>query len=90
MFGSKGGLGQTISGKIIIFTRGTITVDGIEISQSEKDRIREDSAAKLLRLLEIRKEENKRISLLKKEKEERDAAIAKKRSETEKRKVVKK
>ena len=91
MFGSEGGLGKPISDThITVFRKGTITINGVEISLEQAEVIRQDSAAKLLRSLEIRKEENKRIAVLKKEKEERDAAIAKKRNEMKKQKAARK
>lgn len=91
MFGSEGGLGKPISDTHIkVFRKGTITINGIEISLEQAEVIKQDSAAKLLRSLEIRKEENRSMAQLKREKEEKDAAIVKKRNEIKKQKSVKK
>ena len=66
---THGGLGKSTTGKIIVFSRGRITVDGVEISKEEDDRLREDGRRKLLSALAIRQEYRMREDALKKEKD---------------------
>ena len=61
MFGNQGGLGKALHGSIIVFTRGTITVNGIEISKEEQQRLKEDSARKLLAVFTARQKERERL-----------------------------
>ncbi len=52
---THGGLGKIISGKIVVIRRERITVDGIEISKEESDRLKEDSRRKLLAAFNLRR-----------------------------------
>lgn len=51
---TQGGLGKSVSGKIVVFSRDRITINGKEISKEEADRIKEDSGRKLLTALAVR------------------------------------
>ena len=65
---TQGGLGKPLTGKIIIFSKGRITVDGVEISKEENDWLHKDSRRKLLAALAARQEYRKREEKIKKEK----------------------
>lgn len=52
---THGGLGKTISGKIVVISRDRITIDGKEISKEESDRLKQDSGRKLLTAFNLRR-----------------------------------
>lgn len=51
---TQSGVGKQISGKIVVFSKDKITVDGKEISTEEADKLKEDSRQKLLAALAAR------------------------------------
>jgi hypothetical protein len=77
MFENEDFLRETLSENIVVFARGTIIINGVEISEKEKERLREDSARRLWKLFTERQKEREHLRALESAEAEKREALKK-------------